>query len=44
MLPENGFYDLEDYETMIQESQFQGLTTNEYVMAMTFSRLVTYIC
>lgn len=29
MLPENGQYGLEEYESMIKESQFQGLITAE---------------
>lgn len=44
MLPENGIYDLRDYDMMTQESQFQGLTTDEYVIAMNLLRLLTYVC
>lgn len=29
MLPENGRYSLQEYESMVKESQFQGLTTDE---------------
>ena len=29
MLPENGEYVLEDYESMMEESQFQGMITEE---------------
>lgn len=29
MVPESGSYELEEYETMIKEFQFQGVVTNE---------------
>lgn len=31
ILPEYGSYDLEEYEAMTKESQFQGMITHEYV-------------